>query len=160
MTMTTTGKRVGVLALLLVLVLAGCTTTQPGTKTAVGGLGGAAVGGLLAAGLGASPAAIAGSVILGGLLGGAIGNRMDAADQRHANETAARALETSPTGTAVSWQNPDSGHFGTVTPTRTYQTASGQHCREYQHTVTIDGQQEQAYGKACRQPDGSWKILN
>ena len=32
------------------------------------------------------------------------------------------------------------------------------YCREYQHTVTIDGKQEKAYGTACRQPDGSWKI--
>ena len=27
-------------------------------------------------------------------------------------------------------------------------------------TVTIDGKQEQASGTACRQPDGSWRIVN
>ena len=36
---------------------------------------------------------------------------------------------------------------------------NGQQCREYQRTVTIDGKTETAYGTACRQPDGSWKII-
>ena len=157
--MTVACKRIGILAILLAFVLAGCETT-PGPKATVGGLGGATVGGLLAAGLGASPAAIAGSVILGGLVGGAIGDRMDAADKRHANEAAARALETAPSGRSVTWQNPDTRHAGSVTPTRTYQTATGQYCREYQQTVTIDGKQQRSYGTACRQADGSWKIVN
>ncbi len=157
--MTIAYKRIGILAILLAFVLAGCETT-PGPKATVGGLGGATVGGLLAAGLGASPAAIAGSVILGGLVGGAIGDRMDAADKRHANEAAVRALETAPAGQSVAWQNPDNRHAGSVTPTRTYQTANGQYCREYQQLVTIDGKQQQSHGTACRQADGSWKIMN
>lgn len=157
--MTMASKRIGILVLLLAFVLAGCETT-PGPKATVGGLGGATVGGLLAAGLGASPAAIAGSVILGGLVGGAIGDRMDAADKRHANEAAAHALNTAPSGQSVTWQNPDNNHAGSVTPTRTYQMANGQYCREYQQTVTIEGKLQQSYGTACRQPDGSWKIMN
>ena len=157
--MTMVTKRVGVLAIVLAFVLAGCETT-PGTKTAIGGLGGGAVGGLLAAGLGANPAVIAGSVVLGGLVGGAIGNRMDAADKKQANEAAAKALNSAPSGQSVAWHNPDSNHSGTVTPTRTYQMANGQYCREYQQMITIDGKQEKSYGTACRQDDGSWKIVN
>jgi surface antigen len=158
--MTVVGKRLGIPALLLIVVLAGCETTQPGEKAVIGGLGGATVGGLMAAGFGGSPAAIAGSVILGGLVGGAIGDRMDAADKRQASEAAARALESAPSGQSVAWHNPDTQHTGTVTPTHTYQNASGQYCREYQQTVTIDGQPHQSYGTACRQPDGSWKVMN
>ena len=75
-------------------------------------------------------------------------------------QTSQTALEKNPIGRTSSWSNPDSGHSGTVTPTRTYQTASGGPCREYQQTVTIDGKTEQAYGRACRQSDGSWKITN
>ncbi len=157
--MTVAYKRIGILAILLAFVLAGCETTQPGKKATIGGLGGATVGGLLAAGFGASPVAIAGSVILGGLVGGAIGDRMDAADKRHANEATARALETAPVGQSVAWQNPDNRHAGSITPTQTYQTANGQYCREYQQAVTIDGKQQQSYGTACRQADGSWKIV-
>jgi hypothetical protein len=36
--------------------------------------------------------------------------------------------------------------------------ASQQGCREFDTPVTIGGQQQQAYGTACLQPDGSWKI--
>ena len=57
----------------------------------------------------------------------------------------------------MAWTNPDTGHTGTVTPTRTYQSGNG-YCREFQNTVTIDGKKENAYGTACRQPDGSWKV--
>jgi surface antigen len=148
--------------LLLVFLLAACssTTPQPGTKTVIGAAGGGAAGGLIAAAAGASPAAIAGSVILGGLVGGAIGDRLDAADRREAQAAAHQALETTPTGTTVSWQNPDSGNSGTYTPTHTYQTESGQYCREYEQVIYIQGEQHQAYGTACRQEDGTWKIVN
>jgi surface antigen len=44
-------------------------------------------------------------------------------------------------------------------PSRTYQTASGQYCREFQQTVTIAGEENQGFGTACRQSDGSWKIV-
>jgi surface antigen len=37
---------------------------------------------------------------------------------------------------------------------------TGAYCREYQTTVTVGGKSEQAYGTSCRQPDGSWQIVN
>ena len=30
-------------------------------------------------------------------------------------------------------------------------------CRDYRTTATIEGRQQQLYGTACRQPDGSWQ---
>ena len=96
---------------------------------------------------------------IGGLVGGAIGSGLDAADRRYASQSAQQALEYAPVGSSVSWQNPDSGHYGAITPTRTYQTAYG-YCREYQQWVTIGGEQRSSYGTACRQPDGSWRIVN
>jgi surface antigen len=39
-------------------------------------------------------------------------------------------------------------------------TQTGALCREYQSTVVVGGKQEQAYGTACRQADGSWKVVN
>ena len=153
-----------VIMMLIAFILVGCTgTSESGgigqhTKTLVGGLGGAAAGGLLAAALHGGTAGIIGGVLAGGLIGGAIGDRMDAADRRDAQKAAQQALEKSPSGTAVAWNNPDSGHSGTVTPVRTFQKNNGQYCREYQQTVTIGGKEDQAYGTACRQPDGSWKL--
>ncbi|HLO78980.1 MAG TPA: RT0821/Lpp0805 family surface protein, partial [Magnetospirillum sp.] len=58
------------------------------------------------------------------------------------------------------WNNPDSGHYGTVTPTRTYEAAPGQYCREYQQTINVGGQEQRSFGTACRQSDGSWRVQN
>ena len=55
------------------------------------------------------------------------------------------------------WRNPDNGGDYRVTPTQTYQSAGGQYCREYTTTVVIGGRTERAQGRACRQPDGSWR---
>ena len=40
-----------------------------------------------------------------------------------------------------------------------FQATDGRYCREYQSTATIGGQSQQTYGMACRQPDGSWQIV-
>ncbi len=152
-------KGVALLTLIGVL-LTGCETMQANPKTTVGAVGGATVGGLIAGAAGANPAAIAASVIGGALVGGLIGNMLDERDKRLQGEAAQRALETAPTGQSVAWRNPDNGHAGSVQPTRTYETASGTPCREYQANVTIDGRPEVAHGTACRQPDGTWKVVN
>ena len=149
-----------VLVALLCVLATGCATMEQNPKTTAGAIGGGALGGLIAAAAGGNAATIAASAVGGILLGGLIGNALDERDKRMAAEAAQRALETAPTGRPVAWNNPDSGHYGTVTPVKTYQTAGGSYCREYQQTVTINGKQEKAYGTACRQPDGSWKIVN
>jgi len=126
-----------------------------GQKTVLGAAVGAAGGGLLASQLGGGATGIAAGV----LLGGSLGSQLDDADRRYAAETSQHSFETSKVGTTTTWTNPDSGHSGTVTPTKTYQTAQGEYCREFQQTVTVGGKTEDAYGTACRQPDGSWKIV-
>ena len=147
-----------ILALLVLLsfVLISC----EGHRTAVGGVGGAAAGGFLGHALGGGTAGIIGGAIAGGLIGGAIGDRMDAADRRESERAAQQAFETAPSGQSTGWTNPDSGNHGTITPTRTFQTANNEYCREFQQTVVIGGEEEQAHGTACRQPNGSWRIVN
>src|SRR2546427_5591558 len=147
-----------VAVLLLVMPFAtGCATMEDNPKAAIGGLGGAAFGGLIAAAAGGGGAAIAGAVIGGALLGGLAGNALDQRGKPLAAQAQQRALESGPTGKARPWTNPDTGHSGTVTPTRTYHSGNG-YCREVQNDVIIGGQSGKAYGTACRQPDGSWKI--
>jgi len=150
-------SRALVAAVLLALVLSACADAGP--KTAIGAMGGAAAGGLIGAAAGGGAEGIIGGVLLGGLLGGAAGNALDQRDREYASRAYHRSLETSQTGTTSTWRNPDSGHSGTITPTRTYESGDGQYCREFQQTVTVGGETEQAYGTACRQPDGSWKIV-
>ena len=141
----------------LVVATTGCATTHNNPKASIGALGGAAVGGLIAGAAGGGGAAIAGAVLGGALLGGFAGNALDQRDKRLAAEAQQRALESAPTGTPVAWKNPDNGHAGTVTPERTYQSG-GTYCREFQSHVTVDGKPDRAYGTACRQPGGSWKV--
>lgn len=120
---------------------------------ALGGLAGAQFGSgkgqLVAVGLGA---------LLGAFAGSEVGKSLDKADQAFARQTAHHALETTPAGTKSTWHNPDSGNEGTITPVKTIQKSDGSYCREFHQSVMIGGKEEQAYGTACRQPDGSWKI--
>jgi len=43
---------------------------------------------------------------------------------------------------------------------RYYTAPDNQYCREYVHHIVIDGATRQAYGHACRQPDGTWHIID
>lgn len=134
-----------------------------GPKESLGTLGGAAIGGLLGSQIGSGTgqlAAVGAGVLLGGLVGSEVGKSLDRADRLYMQQTTNRALESGRSGQAQSWSNPDSGHSGTVVPKPAYQNASGEYCREYQQTVTIGGNTEEAFGTACRQPDGSWKVVS
>ena len=144
------------------LSLAACASDQ-GNKQTVGTLIGAGLGGLAGSQIGSGTgqlAAVGAGVLLGGLLGNEIGKSLDKADQAYAERNAQQSLEHQPTGQTSTWVNPDSGNSGSITPTRTYQASGGEYCREYQQTVTVGGEQQSAYGTACRQPDGSWKLIN
>lgn len=143
------------------LVIAGCEQGNRGTKETVGTLGGAAVGGLLGSQIGGGTGKLVATgvgVFLGGLIGNQIGKSLDRADRLAADKAYSRA-QAAPVGETISWKNPDSGNSGTYTPVREGTSSSGSYCREFQQTVTVGGKTEQAYGTACRQPDGSWKIV-
>lgn len=150
------------LAGLLALALAtgGCATAQGAPKTTIGGLGGAVAGGILGERLGGHTGGIIAGALLGGLIGGAVGNVLDQRDRELAHQTAHASLETVPTGTPSTWVNPDTGNRGTFTPTHTYQQPDGRYCREYQQTIVVAGESQQSYGTACREPDGSWRVMS
>jgi surface antigen len=60
----------------------------------------------------------------------------------------------------VVWNNPKSGNSGSITPVREGKiTSTGEYCREYETTISVAGKSEKAFGTACRQPDGTWRIL-
>ena len=107
-----------------------------------------------------SPAAV---TLIGAAVGGFLGNRIGAAlddeDKRRAYAAEMQALETGPSGAPVAWRNPDSGRYGNVVPGPMYQV-NGAPCRQYTHTVYIDGQPQTQRGTACRDPDGAWTIVS
>lgn len=128
----------------------------------VGTLLGAALGGLVGAQIGSGTGrkvAIAAGVLGGGYLGNRIGKKLSCKDQEYHYDTTQSSLEYKPTGSSAAWANPDSGHSGTVTPTRTYIAADGTPCRDFTQAVEVDGQIESIDATACRQPDGTWRIV-
>lgn len=126
--------------------------------TVIGAGAGAVVGSQVGGGGGRLVGAAVGT-LLGALVGGEIGRSMDRADQMAAQQAYQQA-QTAPIGEPITWDNPDNGHYGSVTPVREgTHDQTGEYCREFQQTVTIGGRQEDAYGVACRQPDGSWRIV-
>jgi surface antigen len=68
------------------------------------------------------------------------------------------ALEKNQTNQSSSWVNPDTGRSGEAVPIKTFTGGSGQPCREFITTIIIGDQEEQGYGTACRQTDGSWQL--
>ncbi len=139
---------------ILVVLLAGCNPTKQDIGTVVGAGSGAFIGSQIGSGTG-QLAAVAIGTLLGGYIGGSIGQDMDELDQYKTQI----ALETSPTGSTMAWNNPDTDVDYSVTPTKTYESASGP-CREYTTEAVIEGRAEIVYGTACRGNDGSWHATN
>jgi surface antigen len=150
-------------ALMAAAVGLGACSHDAGPKQTGGTIVGAIAGGLAGSTIGRGTGghvAIGVGTLLGAYLGSEVGRSLDRADRAHAERTAQETLEHGPTGRAGAWVNPDTGHSGTVTPRRDFRSPGGRVCRDYETTVTIDGRTESATGTACRQPDGSWAIMN
>jgi surface antigen len=157
--------RTRILSILLVIALAGTTSCasierQTGISTDVqtGAAVGAAAGGVIAAVAGANAGWIIAASVLGAVAGGLITDYMTEEDKVMAGDATTDALENQPTGSATTWQNPDSGNSGGTEVTDTYQNTEGEPCRTFTQTVKADGETESGTGTACRSEDGTWKI--
>jgi surface antigen len=145
------------------VTLAGCASSPYSERQTVGAMTGGALGGLLGAEFGGKHGndrllTTGIGVFLGTLIGSEIGRSMDEVDRMRANEANTRA-HTANIGEKITWNNPGNNHSGSVTPTRDGYSESGNYCREFYQTVSIGGKTEDAYGVACRQPDGTWRIV-
>lgn len=144
---------VGVVSLALV-------ACEPGNNTTGATLAGAAAGGLLgAAAFGGGSAqwvGIVGGALLGSVVGNQIGKYMDRQDEANMQN----AIVKTPVGSQAQWTNSKTNTTYVVRPVKNYTGANNNYCREYQTTVTINGKAQQGYGRACRQPDGTWRIVS
>lgn len=141
-------------AFLSAFSLSGCETTSHGQQGEVlGGVLGGVIGAQVGEGRGKTAAIIVGT-IAGAMIGRHVGESMDDTDRMQT----ARVLNDSRTGEPTTWVNPDTGYRYTVTPTRTFEESSGP-CREFQLDATVGGERNQdVYGTACYQADGSWLV--
>jgi len=158
-------RHLGVLTSGLFLVLSACASHQHrGPNETIGTLAGAGIGGYLGSEIGgegtSGAVGAAMGTLAGAMIGQDIGKRLDEADRREHARTTQHTLENTPTGRTKEWENPDTGNRGRVQPTRTYENADGRPCREFTQTIVIDGEEVQGHGTACRQPDGTWKIVS
>lgn len=148
--------------LMCAVALTACQTMQENPKETGGTLLGGGLGALGGSQIGSGKGqlvAVAIGALAGAYYGGEIGKSLDHADKLYAERTAQNSLEYGKAGVASTWRNPDTGHSGTTTPVRTFQTASGENCRDFETAINVDGKSETATGTACRQPDGTWKVV-
>ncbi len=135
---------------LSLLILSGCASQQQ-KGTIIGGVAGALIGSVIGDGSGQN-IAIAAGAIAGSLIGSSIGQRFDEQDQSRIAYSMQRNQRSS-------WTNSTTGHRYTVMPSSTLApSSSNQQCREFTVDTEIGNRTETAYGTACRQTDGSWKI--
>lgn len=149
------------------LALAACagnpqTGTGPreNTGTLVGALAGAVVGSQFGGSTGARVAAGVAGAALGGMIGNRIGSALDDEDRQRAYAAQMDALESGSSGAPVAWRNPDSGRYGNIVPGPAYDSPNGLKCRQFTHTIYIDGRPQTARGTACRNPDGTWNPVS
>ncbi len=145
-------------------MLGGCVTDmEKNPKQTMGKILGAGLGALTGSQIGSGKGqmvAIATGALAGAWFGGEIGESLDKADQAYMKRNTQESLENGKSGATSSWNNPDSGNSGSVTPTKTFQKTDGRYCREFEQTVYVSGKEKAATGRACREPDGTWKIVS
>ena len=151
------------LAPVICLALMGCQELGIGpgdVGAAVGGGFGGAAGGYLGSqvgsGFGQTAATIVGASV-GALFGAAIGRKLVDGDINLMGQAAQQTPETSPSGSATAWRNPDSGRAGSVVAGPAYDK-DGRPSRPIDQSISIDGELERARGVACRRPDGIGEV--
>ncbi len=149
--------------MIMAFAVSGCESIQnSGNKEKVGVVSGALIGGILGSKVGGGSGqlwATGAGALLGAFAGSEIGKSLDRADRAALGQANTRA-QSAPIGETVSWDNPDSGNYGSVTPTREGESSYGRYCREYEQVIYVGGQQETAVGQACKNDDGTWEIVS
>ncbi len=147
-------------ALATMAMLGACAQGQGPSNETLGTVGGAAAGGILGSQVGGGAGNVVATgvgAVLGALAGREIAKRMSGQDQERAATAERTAVARNE---AITWNNPESGNRGTIEPNRTYTNQQGRTCRDYTHTVYVDGQPEKVNGTACQQADGTWTLVS
>jgi len=142
----------------IAVMAAGLTGCTPGHNIPGATVAGAAAGGLLGAAFFHGQGAwigVLGGALIGGIVGNQVGKYMDRQDEINMQN----AIAHTPVGQEATWRNDRTDITYNVRPVKNYHS-KGRYCREYQTRIQINGKWKDAYGKACRMPDGNWKVVN
>lgn len=128
-----------------------------------GVIAGALIGGLLGnvvgQGGGRTGATIAG-VVVGGVIGAALTRDLDCEDRSYAYRTYYDGLNSGRSGSRHEWRNPRNDHRGEFRVSSYYNDRYGFRCANFTQVIYVQGRPQEARGRACRQPDGVWAIVN
>jgi surface antigen len=145
-------------AIAVCLALAACSGPGNAPKQDQGLVAGAVAGGVLGSQMGRGKGSVVGAVlgaVVGGVVGNEIGRSLDDRDRQMAQQAEFEAFDRGPPNEPVRWRNPNNGRYGEVVPGPYYRRGP-QECREFTHTVYMDGRPRVMRGVACRNPDGTW----
>lgn len=70
-------------------------------------------------------------------------------------EAGRKALNEGKDGETVSWENPETGHSGSLTPLKTV-TTNGATCRQLKVVNSARGTMADSIYEFCQEPDGRW----
>jgi surface antigen len=148
---------------LAALTLAGCAADPgAGSRQVEGTSLGAFTSSLFSTSLGGSASSgVTGSVggaPTGGILSGPVGASLDERDRKRAAAAEKQALERGEPGEPVGWRG-GAGRHGTVVPGVDYEIRSVR-CRDYTHSIYIEGRPQTARTTACRNADGTWSPVS
>ncbi|MFG1464225.1 hypothetical protein V5F77_15145 [Xanthobacter sp. DSM 24535] len=92
----------------------------------------------------------------GGLVAGPLGRGLDEQDRQRAHAAEMNALDNGGPGSPVGWRG-DSGAYGTVIAGPAYSRPGYLKCRDYSHTIYVQGKPQAARGIACiSREGGAW----
>ena len=101
--------------------------------------------------------------VAGSLTGTALGQQIGQYTSKMDNldrQNLAQIFQDQPNGLTKRWQNIETQIVYGVTPTRSHQYTDGSICREYVIEMLLGNDVKEFYGRACRQTDGSWVVVN
>src|SRR6185437_4472249 len=126
-----------------------------------GVLAGAILGGILGSTAAQhSGAGAAAGVVAGGAIGAALTGKMDCSDRSYSYRTYSEAFNDGRPDSVYNWENPDNGDHGRIRVLDFYHDEDGFKCAVFWHNAVVDGREDRARGRACRQPNGVWAIID
>jgi surface antigen len=135
---------------------------QRAGNTAGGAIVGGVIGGLLGNAISRGPQRGAGTAvgaILGGVVGASIGNNLNCEERSYAIDAEYRGFEAGRPHSRYNWRSPRGDAYGYVQVGDYYQER-GRRCATYTQEIWVHGRPETASGRACRQPDGTWRMIS
>jgi Ni/Co efflux regulator RcnB/surface antigen len=135
-----------------------CRNSPDPAGVIIGALIGGLVGNAAGTGGGRTGATLAG-VIVGGAVGAALTSNLDCEDRSYAYKTYYDGFNAGRPN-VYRWSNPRNDHRGEFRVVDYYNDPAGFRCSNYSQIIYVEGRPQEARGRACRQPDGTWAIVS